>query len=361
MEKKKSVYIVDDNMLNVQAVGKHLQNHGYDIGVATSAHEALEHLKDYEFDLILLDIAMPEMDGFELCDKLKQNKKTADIPIIFLTARTDEEAITEAFTHGGVDYITKPFNANEVLARVNTHINLKRKNEELKELVATKDKIFSIIAHDLKNPMNTFIGLGSLLDTKAEKYNVEDLKRIGSMIYASGKQASHLLENLLDWSRVQLGTINVSLHRLDITGIIQEVVMLLEPTAQEKNIIFQNMITSELSVRADQTLLATILRNVISNAVKFSYRNSEIRIFATKEENDITISVQDFGIGMDSKRLKTIFDITDVRSEKGTDNEKGSGLGLILCKEFVELQGGKLLVKSALGKGSTFSFTLKSA
>ena len=200
---RQKVLIVDDVTKNIQLVANFLKQAGYDINFAISGKTAIKHIKKARFDLILLDIMMPEMDGFEVCKKLKSEDETKDIPVIFLTAKTDIDSITQAFKAGGVDYITKPFNKAELLARVKTHLELQHQKRNLKELNATKDKFFSIIAHDLKSPLNHLLGLSEILQKELESAGSDEIIKIANLINKSAKSGRLLLENLLEWSRSQ--------------------------------------------------------------------------------------------------------------------------------------------------------------
>ena len=178
--KQKSILVVDDIVKNIQVIANVLYDQGFHVEFATNGEEALEWLKSQNFDLILLDVMMPGMDGFEVCEKIKEMPCCNETPIIFLTAKTDVDSIAKGFEAGAVDYITKPFNIKELLVRVNTHIKIQEQRKEMEELNHTKDKFFSIIAHDLKNPFNTILGFSQFLmqydNVSQEKYKAVYLK-----------------------------------------------------------------------------------------------------------------------------------------------------------------------------------------
>ena len=334
LSESKSILIVDDVAKNIQVLANYLKQEGYNLNFAQSGAEALKHAKQKSFDLILLDIMMPEMDGFDVCRQLKDNNSTSEVPVIFITAKTDIESITRSF-EAGVDYITKPFNGAELIARIKTHLNLKEKENKLKELNETKDKLFSIIAHDLRNPFFNLMGLSDLLSNNIIEYSQEEIVDIASAMSVSAKQGYDLLENLLDWSLVQSDRISympVNLNLLKMDDLIR--------------------------VFADENMVTTVLRNLISNAIKFSERGNNINIEAIPDDNMVWVSVTDQGMGINEDKLEKLFKVNSKVSEKGTENESGTGLGLVICKEFVELNKGKLWAESVEGKGTTMRFTL---
>jgi len=355
---RQKVLIVDDVTKNIQLVASFLKQAGYEINFALSGKIAISHIKKERFDLILLDIMMPEMDGFEVCENLKSDPETKDIPVIFLTAKTDIDSITQAFQVGGVDYITKPFNKAELLARVKTHLKLQQQKGNLRELNATKDKFFSIIAHDLKSPLNQLLGLSEILQKEIESERTDDVIKLAKFINDSAKSGRLLLENLLEWSRSQTGSINFDPEILDLKSITNEVMRLNANNAKQKDIAIKSGIEKGVLAFADENMIKTILRNLISNAIKFTMKGGEIILNAKQADEEVIYSVSDSGIGMESDDLKKLFRIDVNPLSIGKSKEKGTGLGLILCKEFIEINGGKIWVESTLGEGSTFHFSI---
>ena len=369
-ENRHKVLIVDDVSQNIQLVANYLKQSGYDINFATSGKSALKHIQREKFDLILLDIMMPEMDGFEVCHVLKRNEETKDVPVmlltnlgkdvpvIFLTAKNDIESITKAFDAGGIDYITKPFNKSELLARVKTHLELKLQKQNLKELNATKDKFFSIIAHDLRSPLNQLLRLSEILQKEIEDEKANDAIKLAKLINESAKSGRLLLENLLEWSRSQTGTINYNPEQLNLKEITDEVLELNENNASQKDISLQNNLPKNCIAYADGNMIRTILRNLISNGIKFTYKGGKIILDAKKAKGKIIYSISDNGIGIKSDDIEKLFRIDINPKTIGVSQEKGTGLGLILCKEFIEINGGEIWVESEFNKGSTFFFSI---
>ena len=357
-EKHQKVLIVDDVTKNIQLVANFLKQAGYEINYALSGRTAIQHIKKENFDLILLDIMMPEMDGFEVCETLKSDPQTQDIPVIFLTAKTDIESITKAFKVGGVDYITKPFNKAELLIRVKTHLELKEQRRNLKELNATKDKFFSIIAHDLKSPLNQLLGLSELLQKDIEENEGKEATKLVNLIKVSAKSGRLLLENLLEWSRSQTGTIEYQPKILDLHKITLEVMELNENNALQKGIKIKSKVKKGIKAFADANMLKTILRNLISNGIKFTGSGGDILLSAKVSGGKVIYTVADTGIGIRASDISKLFRIDVNPSSIGKSAEKGTGLGLILCQEFVELNGGKIWAESKYREGSKFKFSL---
>jgi signal transduction histidine kinase/ligand-binding sensor domain-containing protein len=235
---------------------------------------------------------------------------------------------------------------------------LEETNKQLSLLNATKDKLFSIIAHDLRNPFHTVMGFSELLITSFEKLPVEKTKKYLHLIHTSSTGGNILLENLLQWSRSQTGKINFEPEVLDLSDVANQVAIFLEIDAHRKNIVIHNLIETGTFVYADPNMLLTIIRNLISNAIKFTGENGEIKVLSLNDTHFVEISVADNGVGISENDQLNLFDINKNISTKGTNEEKGTGLGLILCKEFVERHNGKIWVESAPGKGSKFKFTI---
>jgi two-component system sensor histidine kinase/response regulator len=356
-----SVLIVDDMPKNIQLLGSILKNESIDIEFATSGKEALEWLQSKHFDLVLLDIMMPEMDGFEVCRRIKENPETADIAVIFITAKTDIQSIVQGFEAGAVDYLTKPFNKNELIARVRTHITLQRQKRMLEENNALKDTIFSVIGHDLRNPVgNIKTYIDAFLISGIEVG--DEIKLLLKDLSILSDQAFALLENLLLWAKNQSGRLICKPIKTDITEIITNAILVIQNQADNKNITIVKLPMNKMKALFDPEQIAIVLRNIIWNAVKFTPRGGEIQIGVTaindKSKSFIKVGITDNGIGIDIEDQKKLFDSHYHFTTYGTNNEKGSGLGLHLCKEFIEMNGGSIGVQSEPGKGSTFFFTL---
>jgi len=361
--KKFTILIVDDNPNNLKLLGGVLKGEGFDFRMAKSGQQALNVLEKTKPDLILLDIQMPEMDGYETCKKIKENTEDTSIPIIFLTANTDSESVNKAFKAGGVDFITKPFNTEELMARIRTHIKLKVQAEELLRQNAAKDKFLSIISHDLKNPLANIIGFSELLKEDFYTLGEEKMQTFIHSIYESSKFSLDILNNLMDWARVQGGSLKSDKSNFNLSNLLNKNIEGHSPQALAKNINLRSDFDLNLSVYGDEKMISTVVRNLISNAIKFTPDGGEI-VISSKEivvnhKKVIETQICDNGIGMSYEELNKLFKIEHNFISKGTNNERGTGLGLILCKEFITQNDGNIRVESELTLGSRFIFNLK--
>ena len=227
-----------------------------------------------------------------------------------------------------------------------------------REINATKDKFFSIIAHDLRNPFNSIVGFSNLLAGQVKERNFEDLENYVTVIQQSSERAMDLLSNLLEWSRSQTGQLNIRPVHMDLASLVKEVVYSLHDTTVQKSISIITELEDHVLILADRAMISTVLRNLISNAVKFSYPDTKIVISAKRLGKESLVTVQDSGVGIRKSDLDKIFRLDKSFTKTGTANEKGTGLGLLLCKEFITKHGGNIWVESEFGKGSTFSFTI---
>lgn len=363
---KYTILIVDDVISNVLLLKVLLGKEKYNILIASGGREAIEITVNQQPDLILLDVMMPEMTGFEVAAHLKNNTKTANIPIIFLTALNSTEDIVKGFQAGANDFITKPFNKEELLVRVNHQISLvaaKRlileKTEELRRTIVGRDKLYSVIAHDLRSPLASIKMVLNMLVLTLSK------ESLGSEMYQMLEMANHstedvfsLLDNLLKWTKSQVGKLNVVYMDFDINEVINGVIEIFSLVSASKNIKLVHTSNSPVMVHGDIDMLKTILRNLLSNALKFSYENSQILIDTSISDGMAVISVKDSGKGMSKEDQGRLLKTETHFSSYGTNNEEGSGLGLLLCQDFANKNGGRLWFDSEEGKGSTFYFSV---
>ncbi|MGF7138050.1 hybrid sensor histidine kinase/response regulator [Roseimarinus sediminis] len=361
-----TILVVDDNKRNLQVVGNILHNEKYKVAMAINGLTALKLISQLKPDLVLLDIMMPEMDGYEVCKKLKENPETKEIPVIFLTAKVETNDIVEGFNLGGVDYITKPFKQKELLVRIKTHLDLlnsKRKiATQANELQASnifKDRLFSIIGHDLRSPLSSIKFTIDMMKSGVIEFGDDFFYEILGQLAKTTDEAYSLLENLLGWAKSQSGNLPVVPEVFSLKDMAESVARLQELNLNNKNIELLLHINDNINVFADNQMINTVLRNLLSNAIKFTPNGGTIQIMAKEaHENMVEVAVIDSGVGISEDNLKRLFNNSNPLKTYGTNNEAGSGLGLILCKDFVEKNGGTLNVKSDEGKGSTFSFDI---
>jgi two-component system, sensor histidine kinase and response regulator len=245
-----------------------------------------------------------------------------------------------------------------VLITIDDITKLKQQEKELKDLMATKEKLFSIIAHDLKNPFYSIIGFTEILLKNLQKYDTDKIENLLKIINKTGRQTYTLLEDLLLWTKLQSGKLSFEPEIISANLICIEIIGQLKNQAIAKNISVNYLETDEIAINADLNMLKTILRNLISNAIKFTHENGEIDICVEKTEGFAVIVVSDNGIGIENEKLENFWNLSRNFIKTGTTGEKGGGLGLLLCKEFVEKHSGKIWVESEFGTGSSFKFTM---
>ena len=250
---------------------------------------------------------------------------------------------------------------HDITERKKAEEALKEREARLRELNSTKDKFFSIISHDLKSPFNAIIGFSKLLTEQVQKKDYKGIERYAMIIQHSSQRAMDLLLNLMEWSRSQTGRMEFNPELIEIVSLINEVAILLNHAAQQKSITIYTECPNKATVYADRVMIGTILRNLISNAVKFTNLGGTIVVSAEQKQDEFWITVSDNGVGIQANVIERLFRIDKNYSTPGTQNEGGTGLGLILCKEFVEKHGGKIWVESEVGKGSKFYFTIPKA
>ena len=360
------ILIVDDVMSNVLLLKVLLTNEKFAIATASNGRQALEQVEKENPDLVLLDVMMPDMSGFEVAQHLKSNPNTADIPIIFLTALNSTADIVKGFQVGANDFISKPFNKEELIIRVTHQISLvaaKRlilsKTEELQRTIAGRDKLYSVIAHDLRSPMGSIKMVLNMLilNLPSEKIGAE-MYELLTMANQTTEDVFSLLDNLLKWTKSQIGKLNVVYQDVDRVEVTDGVIEIFSMVASLKKIRIREMKPEKMMVNADIDMLKTVVRNLLSNAIKFSKENSEVLVKMEEVDGMAVVSVQDHGCGISEEGQKKLLHTDTHFSTFGTNNEEGSGLGLLLCKDFVVKNGGKLWFTSKEGEGSIFSFSI---
>ena len=359
------ILIVDDVVSNVLLLKILLTNEKFQVLTAANGNQCIEQTRKEKPDLILLDVMMPDLSGFDVAVILKKDPETRDIPIIFLTALNSPSDLVKGFQVGANDFLTKPFNKEELVMRVMHQVELVaakktivRQNEELKRTINNRDKMYSVIAHDLRSPMASIRMVLNLVVNVVSKDVVGD-EVFGLLDKANreSEEVHDLLDNLLKWTKSQTGRLNVVMQDIDLNDIVPGVVDIFHMIADMKGIKLQYLSEHEhLVVRGDNDMLKTIIRNFLSNAVKFTDEGKSIEVYCCNEGDFARVSVRDHGVGISPERVETIFH--NGETTYGTGGEEGSGLGLQLCQDFARKIGGDVRVESTLGEGSTFSFTI---
>ena len=360
------ILAIDDEQLNLELIRFILERHGFQYAGTNDDEQVIPLLEKKLPDLILLDIVMPRVDGFEMCQKIKSYKEYRDIPIIFLTGKVQVKDKVKGFEVGGVDYVTKPFNEQELLARIKTHVELvtarkqiEQQAENLQRSNQLKDRMFSIIGHDLRSPLSAaklkmdFLMRG-IIDPKAPEF----LDDTVFGLLKTMDEALNLLQNLLGWAKSESGQMKIITEALQLHDVAEQTVRLLKLASDHKKIEIINEVPEELYVEADLNMIKTVLRNLVSNAIKFTPTDGKIRISTVREDGRVQVQVIDTGAGISKEDIKKILNTEEHFSKLGTDKEPGTGLGLVLCQTFIAQHQGQLRIDSVPGEGSTFSFDL---
>ena len=360
------ILIVDDVISNVLLLKVLLTNEKFNIVTAGNGTQALEQVKKEKPDLVLLDVMMPDISGFEVARQMKADEEMSEIPVIFLTALNSTADIVKGFQVGGNDFISKPFNKEELIIRVTHQISLvaaKRiiiaQTEELRRTIMGRDKLYSVIAHDLRSPMGSIKMVLNMLILNLPSETIgPEMYELLTMANQTTEDVFSLLDNLLKWTKSQIGKLNVVYQDVDLVEVTDGVIEIFSMVASLKKIRIHEMKPEKMMVNADIDMLKTVVRNLLSNAIKFSKENSEVLVKMEEVDGMAVVSVQDYGCGISEEGQKKLLHTDTHFSTFGTNNEEGSGLGLLLCKDFVVKNGGKLWFTSKEGEGSIFSFSI---
>lgn len=361
-----TILIVDDNQTNIILLQAILKRAKYNTVSATNGADALRIMQEMHPDLVLLDIMMPEMDGYEVARRKDEIEDIQSIPFLFVTALSDTNSMVKGFKAGCSDFITKPFNTEEILIRIHHQIInvenrriINSKNEELKSLIRNRDKLYAVVAHDLRSPLGT---IKSVLDILDENLNSEIIGfELYDLLHATTESADELfglLENLLFWTRTQMGKLIFQPKEIKITDAVTDAI---KATSSMSNIhridISYSDNTGNATVLADKNMITTVIRNILANAIKFSDEDSSIEIETKILDNQLSCSITDHGCGMDDEVKQALQQQISITTT-GKHQEEGTGLGLTLCREFIRAHNGNLSFESEMNVGTTFTFTI---
>jgi len=393
------ILLVDDNENNLLSMEVALEKSEYVFFRATSGRDALRILLNEEdFSLILLDVKMPIMDGYETAELIYQRDKLKQIPIIFITAHDYEEAaMFKGYRAGAVDFIRKPFNAEILRSKVAVFAELYRKNrllrrqeeklqainadllrlnreleqrvldrtlalenlnQELQALNLSKDKFLSVMSHDLRNPLTALLASSGKLSEDPESLSPGQVKQLSQIIHRTSNKLLNQLNEVIDWAKKQSRKTSFNPQKVRLADGAEESLEVLKPNAQQKKINVKNHIPKDMEVMADPLMLRSIVQNLVTNAIKYTPEGGLVQLSATIDEHMVCISIIDSGVGMSEETKARLFKNTDQKSLSGTNNEQGSGLGLLLVSDFVNQHGGRINVESTPGAGTTICFTI---
>ena len=364
------ILIVDDSPENIISLKKVLEKNDFEVDTASSGEEALKKILKKSYVLIILDVQMPGMDGFEVAEAISGYSKAKETAIIFLSAATaNVNLITRGYSSGGLDYISKPVDMNILLLKVKTfyriyeqsralnemQIALRAEIEFRKEAERKKDEFISIASHELKTPMTSIKGYIQLLERSLDKNDKETIRKRLHKVQNQIEKLNLLIADLLDISKIESGKLKFNKQPFSFDGMLDHIIEIMQQSNPHVKIIKNGSVKN--SVFGDEMRLEQVIINFITNAIKYGPDGEEIHINSELRENQIYFSVRDFGIGMSEDHLKKVFD-KFYRIEETSERFQGLGIGLYICQEIIDRHDGIIGVKSNLGEGSEFYFQL---
>jgi signal transduction histidine kinase len=365
------ILVVDDTPANLQLLGGMLKERGYKVRPAPNGKLALQAAKSAVPDLILLDINMPEIDGYEVCARLKRDERLRGVPVIFISALNETMDKVLAFGVGGVDYITKPFQFEEVDARVSVHLKLRRlqldleirnrelqqSNEELRRLQELRDNLTHMIVHDLRSPLSGVLGACDLVGAEADKLSSGPRQMIG--IARNGlNQALAMINSLLDVSKMEAGELHPERAECDLVALVREATDALEALRGSRKLHIES-VPDTVTASVDRDLISRVVQNLVGNALKFTGSAGMVRVQIVREPARFRVTVTDDGPGIPTEFHERIFE--KFGQIKTGRPRVGTGLGLTFCRLAVEAHGGRIGVNSRLSHGSEFWFEIPDA
>ncbi len=359
--------IVDDTVENLKVLEGLLNHNGYTVRAFSAGGPALRAAVASPPELFLLDVLMPGMDGYELCAQLKASPETREVPVIFLSALGEVEDKVLAFQKGGVDYITKPFRHEDVLARVETHLKLSRLQQELRErnlqleeslrkqraLERLRDDLVHMLVHDLRAPLTAISGNLDLFLDETNATLPEEDRQLLVRAHRSSDRLAHMISDILDVSKLESGQMEVATVACELEPLVREAVSAVEGAARGREVVTVP-VEPPCSALCDPGLLGRVLINLIGNAVKFTPAGGRITVSTEQDAEHVKLSVTDTGPGIPAEFHGRIFEKFGQAGTPGNRVKHSTGLGLTFCKLAVEAQAGQLGLESAPGAGSTF-------
>ncbi|OGG99220.1 MAG: hypothetical protein A2600_06030 [Candidatus Lambdaproteobacteria bacterium RIFOXYD1_FULL_56_27] len=337
------VLIVDDTLKNIQVLGSVLRSEGLQVSVAQNGAQAIQIARKLKPDLILLDVMMPEMDGFTACKELKGYPETAEIPVIFLTAKVEANDVVAGLKIGAVDYIAKPFNVPELLVRVRNHLELALAKRKIAAQAEDQRQLLHILCHDLANSIGSVL---SFLSFSEEEFR-EGLGTYKTAMETSAQNGMDLIELVRKMRALDDGKLGLEMVPFRLDQLVQKSLELLERKFFQKGIKLTTQVDPDLWVKVDGiSFVNSVLNNLLTNACKFSEPGGEVRITGRRVGSEAMLCVEDQGIGIPERLLEQLFDSQKATSRPGTQGEPGTGFGLPLVKKFVGQFGGRLEILS---------------
>jgi signal transduction histidine kinase len=359
-----NLLIVDDSPTNLQLLAGLLRQHGFIVRPVLSGELALQAARHEAPDLILLDINMPKMNGFEVCERLKADAGLKDIPVIFVSALDEVIDRIRAFGVGGVDYVTKPFQFEEVEARVRTHVALRRQQRQvtesynrLAELEGLRDSLVHMIVHDLRSPLMGILGLQELALEDPATQASPILKECLSEAFSASTRLVDMVNSILDVSRLEAGKMPLNLQACGMNEMVRHGIALLAGLTAGREVTVTPW-PSDAGVHCDPDLIQRVISNLVGNAIKHTPRTTPIGVTVSTAADSVTVTVRDAGPGIPPEFLPRLFEKFGQADLRAKGRAFSTGLGLAFCELAVKAHGGTISVESQVGHGSTFWFTL---
>lgn len=364
------ILIVDDSPENIISLKKVLEKNNFEVDTASSGEEALKKVLKNSYVLIILDVQMPGMDGFEVAETISGYSKAKETAIIFLSAATPNiNLITRGYSSGALDYISKPVDMNILLLKVKTFYRIYEQSRALnemqtkllkeieyrKEAEKKKDEFISIASHELKTPVTSVKGYLQLLERSINKGETENIKTRIHKVQNQVEKLNLLIADLLDISKIESGKLMFNMKYFECSSLINHLLEVMQQANPQINFVVENKVNQE--IYGDEMRIEQVLVNFITNAIKYSPGTHEIHITSEIRDHQLYCSVRDFGIGMSEEHQKKIFD-KFYRVEESSERFQGLGIGLYICREIIERHNGTIGVKSILDQGSEFYFTI---
>jgi len=358
-----SILVVDDTVENLQLLSTMLGQHGYEVRPVTNGREALLAAHSYPPEIILLDVSMPEVDGYEVCARLKESAELRDIPVIFLTALSSTTDKVKAFQVGGADYVTKPFQIDEVLARIRVHVALRRSHVELQAsydrlrgLERLREDLGQMVVHDMRSPLSALVALLGLIQTDPTCTLSEDTAKDLQFALQAATNVNGLANDLLDVSRLEEAKLPLDRQSNDIVQICRDVLVRVAPLDRTRALELDA--ADVVSVRCDRALVQRVLENLVGNAVKHTPAGGRVRVSAVASPERVRVAVRDEGPGVPPEARTRIFEKFGTVAARHQRQYHSTGLGLTFCKLAVEAHGGRIGVDAGDPVGSVFWFEL---
>lgn len=349
-----SLLVVDDNEMNRDLLARRLQRQGYQVAIAEDGYQALTKIEQQHYDMVLLDIMMPGINGLEVLENLRKSYSSLELPIIMVTAKDQSDDIVGALRLGANDYVTKPLDFQVVLARVQTHLEQCR-------LAGLNDEFLSIASHDLKKPLAIILDIVATIkeESREGSLNPEEISSLLDLISKSGEQMKTIIEDFLDLHAVEGGFLKLAKTKINLNDLTLEIVATNEEYAKRKQIAIKMALEPDLpKVNADPKRILQVIDNFIGNALKFSPPHTQITVSTHHKADSVSLQVSDQGPGLTPDDLQKIFHKFSRLSNSPTGGEKSTGLGLSICKQLIDLHNGLIEAKNNPERGASFVFQL---